>query len=86
MLGFWPLGQFALGQPGPLSEYVVTIELVGDSCLCADPTVYVGPPLTPGSNIVREGPGDAININRPGTGVTSNLSRFGPGRKDNIDI
>lgn len=86
MLGFWALGQYALGQPGTPATYVVEITFEGVGCFCLDPTIYLGPPLIPATNIVRTGPGEADNTSTSGGGIVSNLTRTGPGRTDNIVV
>lgn len=62
MLGFWPLGQFALGQPGPISSYVVPLTLNAYGCMCVSAAVWIGPPIGPTSNVTRTGPGPRDNI------------------------
>lgn len=62
MLGFWPIGQYALGQPGGATIVAETITLSAYGCLCVTPKVYIGPTPGPTSNVVRTGPGATENL------------------------
>lgn len=62
MLGFWALGQYALGQPGGSSSSAGAVTLTATGDLCVSAKVGIGPTPGPTSNVTRTGPGPTDNL------------------------